>query len=155
MPAPDPASAVRVTARGADACPICLQGEPLEILATLSSGWLTMSERAPMVGYACFVFRRHAIELHDLSEAEATAFIQDLRRASRAIATATRAQKLNWEIHGNTLPHLHVHIFPRYAGDRFSGRPIDPREVVDPVYRPGEFSAVQGNVLASLDVGAA
>ena len=38
--------------------------------------------------------------------------------------------KLNYEIHGNTIPYLHLHLFPRTAGDRFEGRPIDGRESV-------------------------
>ena len=35
--------------------------------------------------------------------------------------------EVNYEIHGNTVPHLHVHIFPRYIGDPFEGGPINPR----------------------------
>jgi diadenosine tetraphosphate (Ap4A) HIT family hydrolase len=34
---------------------------------------------------------------------------------------------MNYEIHGNTIPHLHLHLFPRFAGDPFQGRPIDGR----------------------------
>jgi len=37
-------------------------------------------------------------------------------------------RKLNYEIHGNTIEHLHLHVFPRFEGDAFAGRPIDPRE---------------------------
>jgi diadenosine tetraphosphate (Ap4A) HIT family hydrolase len=47
--------------------------------------------------------------------------------------------KLNWEIHGNTIPHLHAHLFPRYVGDRFEGRPIDAREVEPSAYDAGQF----------------
>lgn len=35
---------------------------------------------------------------------------------------------MNYEIHGNTVPHLHLHLFPRFDGDPFVGRPIDARE---------------------------
>lgn len=31
---------------------------------------------------------------------------------------------MNYEIHGNTIPHLHMHLYPRYAGDPYEGRPI-------------------------------
>jgi hypothetical protein len=30
---------------------------------------------------------------------------------SKALAAATGAVKLNYEIHGNSLPHLHMHFF--------------------------------------------
>ena len=52
----------------------------------------------------------------------------------------TKAVKLNYEIHGNTIPHLHMHLFPRYVGDVFENRPIDPRTVKCRVYAPGEFA---------------
>jgi diadenosine tetraphosphate (Ap4A) HIT family hydrolase len=31
------------------------------------------------------------------------------------------------EIHGNTIPHLHVHLYPRWPGDSHVGGPIDWR----------------------------
>ncbi|HEY1919062.1 MAG TPA: hypothetical protein VGH27_26110 [Streptosporangiaceae bacterium] len=31
--------------------------------------------------------------------------------------------KMNYEIHGNTIPHLHMHLFPRMAGDVYAGYP--------------------------------
>ena len=65
-------------------------------------------------------------------------------------AAATEAVKLNHEIHGNTVPHLHVHIFPRYVGDAFEGRPIDPRAVREPVYGPGEFTRLRERVVEEL-----
>ena len=39
-----------------------------------------------------------------------------------------RAVKLNYEIHGNTLPHLHMHLFPRQPDDEFVGRPVDLKD---------------------------
>jgi|SRR5215213_2336779 len=140
-----------VTASGSAAeCPICRDGGPLEVLAELESTWLTMGSDGPMRGYCCLFFRRHAVELHDLTEAEGAAFMRDVRRVSRAIQAATGAAKMNYEVHGNTLRHLHMHFFPRYPGDRFEGRPIDPRSVTEPVYAPGELEELHGRMLQSL-----
>ncbi len=130
-------------------CPICRDG-PFDVIAELESSWATMGERSPMRGYACLVFRRHAIELHDLSEAEGAAFMRDAQRLSRAVAVATGAVKLNYEIHGNTIPHLHLHVFPRYAGDPFEGKPIDPRAVIGAVYEAGELETMRERVVAEL-----
>jgi diadenosine tetraphosphate (Ap4A) HIT family hydrolase len=35
---------------------------------------------------------------------------------------------MNYEIHGNTLPHVHLHL-PRQRDDPYVGGPIDPRRV--------------------------
>ena len=135
--------------RGED-CPICRSVAEPGAVAELEVCRLMMAEDGPVRGYAWLPFRRHVVELHELSEDEGAAFMRDVRRASRAIALATGAVKLNYEVHGNTVPHLHLHIFPRYVGDPFEGRPIDPRAVREPVYEAGEFAIIRGRVLAEL-----
>jgi diadenosine tetraphosphate (Ap4A) HIT family hydrolase len=52
--------------------------------------------------------------------------MDDMRRTSRALQDVTGAVKTNVDIHGNTLPHLHVHFFTRYMGGTYEDRPIDP-----------------------------
>jgi diadenosine tetraphosphate (Ap4A) HIT family hydrolase len=109
-----------------------------------------MQEAAPVQGYVCLVSQIHAVELHDLADATSMAFMRDARRVSKALAIATGAVKLNYEIHGNSLPHLHMHFFPRYRGDQFEGQPINPRLVKSPVYAPGEFQCIRDAFLAAL-----
>jgi diadenosine tetraphosphate (Ap4A) HIT family hydrolase len=133
------------------ACPICSRREPLDVVAKLEASWVTMQEAAPVPGYACLVSQTHAVELHDLPDAVASAFMRDARRVSRALAVVTGAVKLNYEIHGNSLPHLHMHFFPRYRGDQFEGQPINPRLVAQPVYAPGEFQRIRSAFLVALD----
>jgi diadenosine tetraphosphate (Ap4A) HIT family hydrolase len=129
------------------ACPICRRGEPRDLLLELETSWLSLPGQAPMVGYACLVSKIHAVELHDLTELQAEAFMRDARRASKAIAAATGAVKLNYEVHGNTIPHLHLHLFPRYPGDPFEGGPIDPRKMRVRMYAAGALEAMQARVL--------
>jgi len=136
--------------RRGDDCPICRSVAVDTAAAELEVSRLMMSADAPMRGYAWLAFRRHVIELHELTDEEGAALMRDLRRVSAAIAAATEAVKLNHEIHGNTVPHLHVHIFPRFVGDPFEGRPIDPRMVREPVYEPGEFERMRDRVAEAL-----
>jgi diadenosine tetraphosphate (Ap4A) HIT family hydrolase len=133
------------------ACPICAQPEPLDVVAKLEVSWVTMQEAAPVPGYVCLVSQAHAVELHDLSAATAAAFMRDAQRVSKALAAATGAVKLNYEIHGNSIPHLHLHFFPRYRGDQFEGQPIDPKAAAQPVYAPGEFHRIRDAFLLALN----
>jgi diadenosine tetraphosphate (Ap4A) HIT family hydrolase len=137
------------------ACPICRRGHALDTVATLGASWLTMFEKAPMVGYACLVSRVHAVELHDLSAEQAASFMRDVQRVSAALASVTGAVKLNYEIHGNTLPHLHMHFFPRYAGDPFEGRAIEPGRIRHAVYAAGQFEELRLRLVRALEGGAA
>lgn len=133
-----------------ESCVICLQGCPRDVVALLEASWLTVNEDAPMRGYCCLVFQRHAVELHDLSGDEAAAYMRDVQQVSRAVKTLTGAVKMNYEIHGNSLPHLHTHFYPRHVGDMFEGRPIDWGAVTKPVYAKGEFAEYVARIQEAL-----
>jgi diadenosine tetraphosphate (Ap4A) HIT family hydrolase len=132
---------------GAD-CPLC-RSRP-NAIAELESSWVLVGPNDPVRGYACLVFSRHAVELHELSPTEGAAFMHDAQRLSAAVAQLMEPIKLNYEIHGNTVPHLHMHFFPRYVGDAFEGRPIDPRSVARPVYAPGEYTRFRSGLQKAL-----
>ncbi len=59
----------------------------------------------------------------------------DVQKASKALKKVTGAVKINYEIHGNSMPHLHVHLFPRYIDDDYHGAPIEYKLVEPCVYR--------------------
>jgi diadenosine tetraphosphate (Ap4A) HIT family hydrolase len=136
-----------------EACLICRDGRSVGIVAELNAAYLTSSPESPMRGYCCLVLKRHAVELYDLSTDEASALISDLQRVAEAVQEITGAVKLNYEIHGNTIPHLHVHLFPRYKGDLFENGPIDPRLVRESPYKEGEFERFKHLLQAKLNEG--
>jgi diadenosine tetraphosphate (Ap4A) HIT family hydrolase len=103
--------------RREESCPVCLRGRPNDVIAELEASYLIADEDAPIKGYCFLLLKRHAVELYELSTQEANDFMHDVQRTSRALHEITGAVKLNYEIHGNTIPHLHPHLFPRYVGD--------------------------------------
>ena len=111
---------------------ICAAGTPRDVIAELSSVWVTAGAEAPLPGYVCLVAKRHVREPFELPDGERRAFWDAVDRVAEALAARLdpRPTKINYEIHGNTIPHLHAHIFPRTSGDRFDGRPIDGRDTV-------------------------
>jgi diadenosine tetraphosphate (Ap4A) HIT family hydrolase len=122
-----------------DACPICRQSKPNGIVLELSTSYLTSSADAPIRGYCCLVLKRHAVELHELRDEEAISLMRDIRRVGRALEEIIKPVKLNYEIHGNTIPHLHAHLYPRYRGDPFEGRSIEPSLITTSPYKGAEF----------------
>ncbi|HTB33458.1 MAG TPA: HIT family protein [bacterium] len=104
-------------------CPACLrvqtalQGREPWLVAVLPHSVLLLGDHQAYPGYSVLFSRAHVKELHDLDEAAFTGFTQDLRRASRAVESATGCWKLNLASLGNVLPHLHVHLFPRAAAE--------------------------------------
>ena len=65
-----------------------------------------------------------------MAEPDLLGFMRAVRAAARALKAVTGAVKINDEIHGNTVPHLYMHLFPRTADDPFPGQPIDCSESI-------------------------
>ncbi|MCB9455783.1 MAG: HIT family protein [Anaerolineaceae bacterium] len=76
-------------------------------------------------GYCILSFAAwDATSLDALSGEEYMTFCGDLRTASRAIRAAMNPDHMNYELLGNTNPHLHWHVVPRYRTDPRWGQPI-------------------------------
>ncbi|MEO5840748.1 MAG: HIT family protein [Acidimicrobiales bacterium] len=93
----------------------------------LSTCWATADPDAPLRHYVCVVARDHVLEPYEMSPGRQAAFWNEAMMIARAVASVAQPIKMNYEIHGNTLPHLHLHLFPRSLDDPFVGGPIDPR----------------------------
>ena len=106
-------------------CVICENpsGRPQDVLVELSSSWVTAGRHACLPGYVCVVSRRHVVEPFELDDEGA--WWADCMLVARALNEELRPVKMNYEIHGNTIPHLHLHLYPRTAEDPFVGQPID------------------------------
>jgi diadenosine tetraphosphate (Ap4A) HIT family hydrolase len=52
-----------------------------------------------------------------LSDEAAGAYWADVLRVGRALREHFSPKKLNYETQGNSEPHLHTHIVPRYEDD--------------------------------------
>ncbi len=67
-------------------------------------------------GYCVLVSKRHASELSQLG-VHRSAFLNEMAILAEAIEKCFPAHKLNCELLGNQVPHLHWHIFPRSIDD--------------------------------------
>ncbi len=68
-------------------------------------------------GYCVLVARTHATELSGLGDEERRDYLVEMCLLARAIETCYRPHKLNYELLGNQVPHLHWHLFPRSLDD--------------------------------------
>lgn len=134
-----------------EGCPICRRGgKPTNIIAELKACYLVAGEEAVLKGSCALFFKRHAVELYELTPEEAADFIAEVQRVAKIVQELTGAVKMNYEIHGNTIPHLHLHLFPRYRGDAFENQPINPRLASAEIYAPGEFAALVKAIQSAL-----
>jgi diadenosine tetraphosphate (Ap4A) HIT family hydrolase len=118
-----------------DNCPICRSLASSEwadpygfTIAELRLSRLRLVLNQSVPGYCVLLCREHVVEPYDLSAEKRLLFWEDTLTAAQAIAEVLQPAKMNIQILGNAVPHLHSHIIPRYYGDWAPGRPIDPSE---------------------------
>ena len=109
---------------------MCGQGRPAEseygvrvLAGEFSDGYL---QRASWQrGYTVVIWRgRHVAEPTELSDGEAVGYWREVLRVGAALERHYRPVKLNYQILGNVVPHLHTHLVPRFADDPAPGRPL-------------------------------
>jgi len=75
-------------------------------------------------GWTVVVLKRHATELWELARDERNALMDGVTEVSRALAAVYEAKKMNYELLGNALPHIHWHLVPRRADDPVPRLPV-------------------------------
>lgn len=98
----------------------------------LSQAYLHEDQFFP--GWTVVVFRRHATELFQLAPTERIQMMEEVTLMAKTLAQVFDARKINYELLGNQLPHIHWHLIPRLASDpdplepvwRVSHEPVRP-----------------------------
>lgn len=124
-------------------CPYCLKlDDPNEsdTLALFENTEVCSHPNVCLKGTCYVIAREHYVELFDIPPDILAAIMAEIQVAAKALKEVTGAFKINYEIHGNSAPHFHMHLFPRYIDDPFPGSPIDYRQVHPCVYKDSEYN---------------
>ena len=115
--------------RGKD-CPMCAQERADEneygvrvLAGRFSDAYLQRTSWQR--GYTVVVWRgRHVAEPTELGEEEAAGYWREVLAVGAALERHYQPIKLNYQILGNVVPHLHTHLVPRFADDAAPGGPL-------------------------------
>ncbi|MBH0176785.1 MAG: HIT family protein [Nitrospira sp.] len=109
-------------------CKACAKTWPKadHVIADLSITKAYLHDDQFFTGWTVLVLQRHATELFHLTPTERIQLMEDVNQVATALAQAYGAKKINYELLGNQLPHIHWHIIPRL--------PTDPAPL-EPVWR--------------------
>jgi diadenosine tetraphosphate (Ap4A) HIT family hydrolase len=106
-----------------EGCGICrriaqiAEGRHERFVAELPSGYAVLLDNQAHRGITLFLSKVCARELHELVPAFRTAFLEDMATVAHAVERAFGAAKMNYELLGNSEPHLHWWLVPRYANE--------------------------------------
>ena len=90
------------------------EGTNPKVICRMSSGWAVIGDVQFLEGYCLLLPDPVVPSLNDLSREGRVRFLSDMTLIGDALLQVTDAQRINYEILGNSEPELHAHIFPRY-----------------------------------------
>jgi len=124
-------------------CPMCSEGRPDETYGNarifagrVSDAYLVRGDIG-QPGYTIVIWRGgHIADLTELADSDATTYLREMLKVARALEAHYRPAKMNLEMLGNTVPHLHTHLVPRYVTDDSPGQPAKGLMQPDPRRKP-------------------
>lgn len=140
-------------------CPLCAprpeQSEFIFFVRQLDISSLYLGRNQASFGTCLLIFDpRHAVRLDQLSDDEWLRYAVDLKRAESAIKRVVDPDHINVELLGNSVPHLHWHIIPRYRSEDRWGGPIWTTNLSElPVKRldESEYKELASKLVVALD----
>lgn len=75
-------------------------------------------------GYCLLFTKQHSTELFDLDLKTRQGMMEEVTRTAAALAAIFKPDKINYELLGNMVPHIHWHLVPRFSSEPLWPRPI-------------------------------
>ncbi len=123
-------------------CPMCRKWDDDADLriAELERCYVVLNRDQFFPGYTFVFAKEHVTELFHLDRNARTAVMEEVTGVAAALYNLFQPDKINYELLGNMVPHMHWHLVPRFAHDPLWPRPIwsEPHE---PVTLPAEACA--------------
>ena len=105
-----------MTSVSAATCPFCA---PAQTVYAESARWLLLRhlDPVPIAGWMMLATREHRAGLDALTSKEAGELGEVLSEISRAVRLETGCERTYLLSFNEAVPHLHLHVIPRHAGD--------------------------------------
>lgn len=113
-------------------CPMCSRWHDdadLQIMEFTTS-YLVLNRDQFFPGYCLLFAKQHQTELFHLDQQVRQEMLEEVTRVAAVLSRTFKADKINYELLGNMVPHIHWHIVPRHQSDPLWPRPIwaEPRQ---------------------------
>lgn len=119
-------------------------------VAPLSVSTLYLFKEQTHRGRCVVAYRAHVNELFELPESELALFMRDVARAAQAIKKAFGPTKINYGAYSDKLPHLHMHVVPKYAGGAAWGSPFEMMPANKQLLSDAEYVSTIAAIKAAL-----
>jgi diadenosine tetraphosphate (Ap4A) HIT family hydrolase len=107
-------------------CPMCRRwnDDPDLRIVELAHSCVILNRDQFFPGYTLLFTRSHVTELFHLDRTTRAELTEEVATVAKAIYDVFSPAKINYELIGNMVPHIHWHLVPRFADDPLWPRPI-------------------------------
>lgn len=123
------------------------------VLGRARSGWFVMADLQILPGKCLLLPDPVVRSINGLTADARTRFLSDMIGLGDALLRVTDADRVNYEILGNSDPVLHAHVTPRYAWEAEERRrwPVWFYDLsAAPHFDPDKHGALQGRITRAL-----
>lgn len=93
-------------------------------IAELEYSYLILNRDQFFPGYCLMFTKNHHTELFHLDRESRQGLMEEVSRVAAVLSACFRADKINYELLGNMVPHIHWHLIPRKVDDPLWPRPV-------------------------------
>jgi diadenosine tetraphosphate (Ap4A) HIT family hydrolase len=124
--------------------------EPDLRIAELGQCYVLLNRDQFFPGYTFVFTRAHVTELFHLDRQVRQGVIEEVTMVAASLYNLFKPAKMNYELLGNMVPHMHWHLIPRFVTDPLWPRPIwsEPHDPV--VLTPEEYARRIGQIRTAI-----
>jgi diadenosine tetraphosphate (Ap4A) HIT family hydrolase len=130
------------------------QDEPDLRIIELEHCFVQLNRDQFFPGYCFVITREHVTELFHLDRKSRQTIIEEVNRVAAALFQVYAPTKINYELLGNMVPHMHWHLVPRFSSDPLWPRPIWSEPHPDKLLTPEQYSVEIERIRQTLDQAA-
>jgi diadenosine tetraphosphate (Ap4A) HIT family hydrolase len=107
-------------------CPMChrwAKDDDLRIVE-LEHSFVVLNRDQYFPGYTLLFTKGHVTELFHLDRAVRGGLMEEVSCVAGALFSVFQPDKINYELLGNMVPHIHWHLVPRHSREPIWPRPI-------------------------------
>lgn len=107
-------------------CPMCRRWEEDtdQRIIELEQSYVVLNRDQFFPGYTLLFTKQHVTELFHLEDHARRVLMDEVSSVAAALATVYQPTKINYELLGNMVPHIHWHLVPRFDDEPLWPQPI-------------------------------
>jgi diadenosine tetraphosphate (Ap4A) HIT family hydrolase len=122
-------------------CPMCSRWDDYADLqiTELEHSFVALNRDQFFPGYTLLFTKQHVTELFHLDRTVRSGLMEEVSAVAGALFSVFKPEKINYELLGNMVPHIHWHLVPRFSDEPLWPRPIWSEPHNELLVSPAEY----------------